>query len=679
MQSEEKYRSLVENLPDVVWTVDQAGNTIFISQNIEKVCGYTPEEIYEAGDSLWLERIHPEDIGKVEKAYGSFFKLHKRLDVEYKSKRKDGSWIWLYDRAVAPYEKDGVLYGDGVSSDITRRKDAEEKMLLLQTLVMAVSTSKDLHDALVITLEKVCNATGWDYGEAWIPNPEGTHLVRDHTFYSSVIGMKEFNELSGAFRFPPNVGLPGRAWSTKQPVWIQDVTCDPNYLRATIAMHAGLKTGIAFPVIAGEEVVAVIVFYTFEPLEKNERLTCLVFSAAVQLGKVIKCKRMEAEHATLREMLYHAQRLESIGKLAGGVAHNFNNILMVILGYASMLRSEMKKDDPLQNYVQKILTSSESAAQLIRDLLMLSRKAPNNPKPVKLNEIIKKAARLLPKFIGEGVELKTTLTEKDPTIMADVIQIEQALMNLASNARDAMPRGGFLAINTDVVKLDNNFIIAYGYGKLGMYAFISVTDTGVGMDAEMKERIFEPFFTTKEVGQGTGLGLAIVYGIVKQHNGYIDVYSELGKGTTFKIYLPLVEPIDKTETPEDLTTPEGGTETILIAEDETEVRKLTKMVLSGFGYKIIEAVDGEDAIHKFMENKDKIQLLVFDVVMPHKNGKEAYDAIKERKPDMKAIFMSGYGEDVIYKKDLLCEGFNFISKPILPRELLKKVREALDK
>ncbi|MBU6391080.1 MAG: PAS domain S-box protein [Planctomycetes bacterium] len=679
MQSEEKYRSLVENLPDVVWTVDQAGNTIFISQNIEKVCGYTPEEIYEAGDSLWLERIHPEDIGKVEKAYGSFFKLHKRLDVEYKSKRKDGSWIWLYDRAVAPYEKDGVLYGDGVSSDITRRKDAEEKMLLLQTLVMAVSTSKDLHDALVITLEKVCNATGWDYGEAWIPNPEGTHLVRDHTFYSSVIGMKEFNELSGAFRFPPNVGLPGRAWSTKQPVWIQDVTCDPNYLRATIAMHAGLKTGIAFPVIAGEEVVAVIVFYTFEPLEKNERLTCLVFSAAVQLGKVIKCKRMEAEHATLREMLYHAQRLESIGKLAGGVAHNFNNILMVILGYASMLRSEMKKDDPLQNYVQKILTSSESAAQLIRDLLMLSRKAPNNPKPVKLNEIIKKAARLLPKFIGEGVELKTTLTEKDPTIMADVIQIEQALMNLASNARDAMPRGGFFAINTDVVKLDNNFIIAHGYGKLGMYALISVTDTGVGMDAEMKERIFEPFFTTKEVGQGTGLGLAIVYGIVKQHNGYIDVYSELGKGTTFKIYLPLVEPIDKTETPEDLTTPEGGTETILIAEDETEVRKLTKMVLSGFGYKIIEAVDGEDAIHKFMENKDKIQLLVFDVVMPHKNGKEAYDAIKERKPDMKAIFMSGYGEDVIYKKDLLCEGLNFIAKPILPMELLKKVRAALDK
>ncbi len=175
MQNNEKYRLLVENLPDVVWTVDQEGNTTFVSPNIEKVCGYTPEDIYEAGNSLWSERIHPEDIGKVEKAYELFFKLNKRLGVEYRIRRKDGICIWLHDRAAAPYEKYGVLYGDGVSSDITRRKDAEEKMLLLQTLVMAVSTSKDLHDALVITLEKVCNATGWDYGEAWIPNPAGTH------------------------------------------------------------------------------------------------------------------------------------------------------------------------------------------------------------------------------------------------------------------------------------------------------------------------------------------------------------------------------------------------------------------------------------------------------------------------------------------------------------------------
>ncbi|HHT9110298.1 MAG TPA: PAS domain S-box protein, partial [Candidatus Brocadiaceae bacterium] len=273
--SEEKYRSLVENLPDIVWTVDQEGNTTFVSPNIEKVLGYTLEEIYEAGDSLWPESIHPEDIEKVKNAYESFFKLNKRLDVECRIKRKDGSWIWLHNRAAAPYEKDGVLYGDGLSSDITRRKDAEEKILLLQTLVMAVSTSKDLHDALVITLEKVCNATGWDYGEAWMPNPEGTYLVRDHTFYSKATGLEKFSELSSYFSFPPGVGLPGQVWSTRQPVWIRDITCDPNYPRATIAKHVGLKTGIGIPILVDAEVVAIIAFYMFASVEKDERLTCL--------------------------------------------------------------------------------------------------------------------------------------------------------------------------------------------------------------------------------------------------------------------------------------------------------------------------------------------------------------------------------------------------------------------
>ncbi len=285
----------------------------------------------------------------------------------------------------------------------------------------------------------------------------------------------------------------------------------------------------------------------------------------------------------------------------------------------------------------------------------------------------------MPKIIGEDIELKVTVTDKDPVIMADSIQVEQVLTNLATNARDAMPGGGLLAIITDVVELDNNFIIAHGYGTLGMYALISVTDTGAGIDAETKERIFEPFFTTKEVGKGTGLGLAIVYGIIQQHKGYIHVYREPGRGTTFKIYLPLIKPAGEEKALKGLPTPVGGTETILIAEDETEVRKLTKMILSGFGYKIIEAVNGEDAIHKFMENKDKIRLLILDVIMPRKNGKEVYDTINKRNPNIKAIFVSGYGEDVIYKRDLLCEGLNFISKPILPMELLKKVREALDK
>ena len=233
-------------------------------------------------------------------------------------------------------------------------------------------------------------------------------------------------------------------------------------------------------------------------------------------------------------------------------------------------------------------------------------------------------------------------------------------------------------ISTDGVELDNAYIKAHGYGEIGMYALITVSDTGVGMDKKTKERIFEPFFTTKGVGKGTGLGLAIVYGIIKQHSGYINIYSEPGKGTTFKIYLPVIESEVEKKKAEAHVVHKGGTETILIAEDEEDVREITKIVLEGHGYTVIEAVDGEDAINKFRENKDKIHLLLFDMIMPNKNGKEAYKAIKEMRPDIKALFMSGYSEDIVSKKDVPGKGFKLIVKPVSPAELLKRVGEALE-
>ena len=236
-----------------------------------------------------------------------------------------------------------------------------------------------------------------------------------------------------------------------------------------------------------------------------------------------------------------------------------------------------------------------------------------------------------------------------------------------------------MGIITDIAEVDDAFIKTHGYGEVGRYALISVSDTGEGMDEKAKERIFEPFFTTKELGKGTGLGLAIVYGIIKQHNGYINVYSEPGKGTTFRIYLPLIEAEVEMKKPEAHIIHKGGAETILIAEDDEDIRKLTKTVLEGHGYTVIEAVDGQDAVEKFSANKDKIHLLLFDIMMPNKNGREAYDAINEMKPGINAIFMSGYSEDVVYKKELLGKRLPLIAKPVSPTGLLKKVREALDK
>jgi two-component system, cell cycle sensor histidine kinase and response regulator CckA len=392
--------------------------------------------------------------------------------------------------------------------------------------------------------------------------------------------------------------------------------------------------------------------------------------AAIELVEdVTERKRIEAQ-------LRQAQKMESIGTLAGGVAHDFNNILTVIIGHGNLLEMKMDMNNPLTSNVQQILAAANRAANLTQSLLAFSRKTPSELKPVNLNDIVTKVEQLLVRLLREDIHFKIALTGEDATIMADPTQIEQVLINLATNARDAMPKGGRLGIGTDVVELDQEFIKVHGYGTPGRYVALSCSDNGVGMDKETAQRVFEPFFTTKEVGKGTGLGLAIVYGIIKQHSGYINCYSEPGKGTTFRIYLPLTRtaPIKESIKPE--LPAKGGTETILVAEDDIAARNLARQILETFGYTVIEAVDGEDAVAKFIAHQDRIQLIILDVIMPKKNGKEACDEILNLRPDMKCLFTSGYAADILdeqEKKDL-----NFIAKPIIPNMLLKKIREILD-
>ena len=387
----------------------------------------------------------------------------------------------------------------------------------------------------------------------------------------------------------------------------------------------------------------------------------------------------EQEKRKIEGQLVQAQKMESIGQLAGGIAHDFNNLLTAILGYGHLLKNEASKDERISAYVGQILSAAERAAILTNDLLTFSRKQIINPQPVNLNKIIKNMESLLLRVIGEDIELSTVLTDADLIIMADSTQIDQILMNLATNAQDAMPKGGRFIISTDCMELNGEYIRAYGYGNPGYYALLSVEDTGIGIDDKTRERIFEPFFTTKEVGKGTGLGLSMVYGIVKQHDGYINVYSEPGRGTTLKILLPLVQSRVEELKPNDLIKAKGGTETILIGEDDRQVRSLLKEVLSHAGYNIMEAVDGDDAIKVFHKDKDNIHLLILDVIMPKKNGKEVYSEIKKVKSDMKVIFVSGYSADIIHKKGILEIGVNFISKPVSPDKLLIKVRDVLDK
>lgn len=391
---------------------------------------------------------------------------------------------------------------------------------------------------------------------------------------------------------------------------------------------------------------------------------------------VIEILNNVTEKRTLENQLRHAQKMEAIGQLAGGIAHDFNNMLNVIIGYASLMQMNMSHDDPKMEQVKEILNAGDRAAHLTKGLLTFSRKQVMEIRRININEIIEGFKKMLARIIGEDIELRIIPSEQALTLKADIVQIEQVLMNLASNAKDAMPKGGILTIETMPVNIDSAFIRIHGYGEPGMHALITVSDTGEGMDDRTREKIFEPFFTTKEFGKGTGLGLSIVYGIIKQHNGYINCYSEPGKGTTFKIYLPLIkEEAEKVEIAE-AELPRGGTETILVAEDDASVRDLTKQILEGFGYTVIEAVDGIDAVNKFKENKDNVHLLLFDLIMPNKNGKDAYEDIQGIRHDIKVIFTSGYAADIIQRFGIE-DGIDFISKPVSPHELLRKVRDML--
>jgi len=401
----------------------------------------------------------------------------------------------------------------------------------------------------------------------------------------------------------------------------------------------------------------------------------------VDRARLAQCNIREVtERKKLEEQLRQSQKMEAVGLLAGGIAHDFNNILSAIMGYGYILQTKMNSTDPLRENVDQILVSADRAAEVTHSLLAFSRKQTLNPKPVDITAMIKRFEKLLSRLIGEDIRLVTKFTDKDIICMADAGQIEQVLLNLATNARDAMPQGGQLTLDTHLVELDDSFIRVHGYGKPGMFAVISVTDTGTGMEKETMAKIFEPFFTTKLTGKGTGLGLAMAYGIVKQHNGYINVASEPEKGTTFRIYLPAIQSPKEVIAKAPLEPlPSKGNETILLAEDDGVLRNLFSTVLEAYGYKIILAEDGEDALKQFMDNKDKIQLVMLDMIMPKKSGKEVYDRIKKMSPGMKTLFSSGYTADRIDKESMLKEGFDLIMKPVSPKDLLKKIREVLDK
>ncbi|MBM4053741.1 MAG: PAS domain S-box protein [Planctomycetes bacterium] len=534
---------------------------------------------------------------------------------------------------------------------------------LLHELTLKITKSEDFNSALNIVLQKICETTGWAYGEAWVPTSDGRKLICDRAWHFDSEKLEIFKNASKTITFSSGIGLPGRVWASGKPAWILDVTRDPNFPRASIARDCGLKAGIGIPIMNNDEFVAVIEFFTREVLEEDKQLIHLIMTVAVELGNIIKYKQMEeklrklsqaveqsissivitdtkgnieyvnpkfteitgyayeevmgenprilksgktspeeykelwdlitsgkswqgefynkkkngeyywelaqitpmkdkkgnitnfmaikeditdikrsqSEREELKEQLYHAQKLDSIGRLAGSIAHDFNNFLMAIIGYTDLLKSEVSNNTRAKEFAGNILTTAQKAVNLAQGILAFGRKQTLKIRPESLNEIILTAEIIYRRFIKENIDYTSDLSEENIVIKADINKIEQVVINLVSNAIDAMNEGGSLTIGTGIKKIDEYFIEKHGFGRQGTYALISVTDNGAGMDRETKRKLFEPFFTTKEAGKGTGLGLSIVYGIVKQHKGYIDVHSEPGKGTAFFIYLPLAD------------------------------------------------------------------------------------------------------------------------------------------
>ncbi len=630
-ESERRFRDLLESVTSYMYTVSlDHGRVVSTTHGAGclAVTGFSAQE-FAADPDLWYRMVHAEDRPAVLAAARQVLLSKAAHTFEHRIQHKSGSTRWVQTTLVPRLGPEGLLLSyDGVITDITERKRDEE---LIRNILESVDEG-----FIIIDRDFRILSANRAYANMTAMPPEEVigRLCYEVSHRASAPCFKAGYECA-----VERVFQTGRAFSS-------------------IHHHMDSKGGGAY------------IETKAYPLSRDR--SGGVMTAIETLVDITEKQKLE-------DQLRQSQKMESIGTLAGGVAHDFNNILTAIIGYGNIALMRMAKDDPHRSIIEHMLDASERAAQLTKDLLLFSRKQPLDRQSIDLNESIRKLGKFLTRVIGEDITFKILLSGGAIPVLADDHQIGQVLMNLATNSRDAMPNGGTFTISTEKVHLDEEFTSKHLLRKPGAYALISVSDTGTGMDEETRPRIFEPFYTTKEVGKGTGLGLSVVYGIIKQHDGHITVYSEPGQGTIFRIYLPViptVAAVPKTSAVEE--RPVGGNETILLAEDDENVRNLTVSILEEFGYAVITAADGEEAVSQYRKQGDKIQLLYVDLIMPKKNGKEVYDEIRQMRPDIKVIFASGYAPDFVRDKAYLGDRATIVSKPISPMDLLKKVRSVLD-
>ena len=480
---------------------------------------------------------------------------------------------------------------------------------------------------------------------------------------------------------PVGKGFSSYILGTGQPMLLDRQLTDEMVRQGKVEMSGTSSASwLGVPLRTASRTIGVLVVQHYEDEHAyDDRDLEFLVSVGSQMALAIERKRAETNLRETEDQLRQSQKMESIGTLAGGIAHDFNNLMTAVNGYSQLALRSLKADDPIRPRIEEIKKAGERAASLTRQLLAFSRKQILQPKVLDLNAVIAGLGKMLPRIIGEDIDLHIELSASLGTLKADPGQIEQVLLNLAVNARDAMPGGGCLTIKTENVSFDEKFAQRHLVVEPGHYVMLSVSDNGCGMDAETRTHIFEPFFTTKEIGKGTGLGLSTVYGIVKQSGGSIWVYSEAGQGTTFKIYLPRLDQVVETEEPIDsLDSVPRGHETILLVEDEQVVLNLSKEVLEEYGYAVITAPNGKEGLQICKDFEGQIDLVITDVVMPYMSGRELAENVGSLRPGTRVLYMSGFTDDAIVRHGVLDDGMCFIQKPFSPAALALRAREVLD-
>jgi two-component system cell cycle sensor histidine kinase/response regulator CckA len=615
------------------WNWDLQSNTLTWSDEHYRMFGLQPQEFTPSYQAL-LEYVHPQDRDRVTETVERSLKTLEPFSYHIRVIQPNGEVRIIHSRGnVTSNEQVQPIRVFGTAQDVTERKQAEEKIRQAEEKYRSIFEN---------AVEGIFQST--PDGRFISVNPAmvrilGYESAEELMAHRTDIGTQHYVDANSRMELEQMLAEQGIVMGYECEVYRKDLS----------------------KIWTVENIRAI----------HDESGAVLHYEGSIE---------DITERKTLAEQLRQSQKLEAIGMLAGGIAHDFNNLLTAITGYSDLTLWRLREEDPLHRNISEVKKAAERAAALTRQLLAFSRKQVLQPKTLDLNGVVSDLEKMLRRLIGEDVELRTVLEPELGSVRADPGQIEQVLMNLAVNARDAMPHGGKLTIETENVYLDDEYVSRHIAVHPGSYVMLAVSDTGTGMDEQTRARIFEPFFTTKGIGRGTGLGLSTVYGIVKQSGGSIWVYSEVGRGTTFKVYLPRVdESAQEYKQSAEVRESVQGTETVLLAEDEEIVRELAREVLEAYGYQVLVATNGGSALLICERHKEPIHLLVTDVVMPEMSGRELADRLSQLRPEMKVLYMSGYTDNAIVHQGVLDEGANFIQKPFAPNALARKVREVLDR